>query len=71
MFIGYFEVSVNFNVENRRQKFIISISILYPIYRILIRSQSLLGFFLWIIDDFLKLVYQRLFHSWLLKSESW
>ena len=25
MFIGYFEVSVNFNLENRREKFIILI----------------------------------------------
>ena len=28
MFIGYFEVSVNFKVENEREKFIILISIL-------------------------------------------
>ena len=41
MFTGYFEVSVNLNVENRREKFIILISILYPIYRILIGSQNL------------------------------
>ena len=34
MFAGYFEVSVNFNVENRWEKFIILISILYAIYRI-------------------------------------
>ena len=39
-----FEVSVSFNVENRREKFIILISILYPIYRILIRSRNLLYF---------------------------
>ena len=44
MFTGYFEVSVNFNVENRREKFIILISILYVIYSILIRSQFLLCF---------------------------
>ena len=44
MFAIYFEVSVNFEVENRREKFIILISILYPIYRILIRSQNLLCF---------------------------
>ena len=44
MFTGYFEVSVNFNIENRREKFIILISILYPIYNILIRSQNLLCF---------------------------
>ena len=37
---GYFEVSVNFNVENRREKFILIISILYPIYSIPIRSQN-------------------------------
>ena len=43
-FIGYFEVSVNFNVENRREKFVILISILHPIYRILIKSQNLLRF---------------------------
>ena len=42
MFIGYFEISVNFNVKNRREKFIILI--LYPIYRILIRSPNLLCF---------------------------
>ena len=41
---GYFEVSVNFNVENRREKFIILIDILYPIYSILIRSQNILCF---------------------------
>ena len=43
-FPNYFEVSVNFNVENRKEKFIILISILYPIYSILIRSPSLLCF---------------------------
>ena len=42
MLTGYFEVSVNFNVENRREKFIIQISIVYPIYSILIRRQNLL-----------------------------
>ena len=42
MLTGYFEVSVNFNVENRREKFIIQISIVYPIYSILIRSQNFL-----------------------------
>ena len=42
MFTGYFEVSVNFNQENRREKFIILISVQYPIYSILIRSQNLL-----------------------------
>ena len=31
MFLGYFEVSVNFNAENRREKFIILTSILYVI----------------------------------------
>ena len=45
MFVGLFELSINFNVENRREKFIILISILYLIYRILIRSQNLLCFF--------------------------
>ena len=44
MFITYFEVSANFYVENWREKFIILISILYPIYKILIRSQNLLCF---------------------------
>ena len=44
MFIGYFEVLVNFNLENRRVKFIIQINILYAMYRILIRSQNLLCF---------------------------
>ena len=44
MFIGYFEVSVNFNVENRREKFIILIFILYPIYRILISNLNLLSY---------------------------
>ena len=44
MFTAYFEVSVNFNVENRSEKFIIRISILYPIYRILIKNQNLLCF---------------------------
>ena len=44
MFIGYFEFSVDFNEENRREKFIILISILYPIYRILIRSPYRLCF---------------------------
>ena len=42
MLSGYFEISVNFNVENRRKKFIVQISIVYPIYSILIRSQNLL-----------------------------
>ena len=53
MFIGYFEVSVNFNVQNRREKFIILISILYPIYRILIRSQNLLCFLSGLLMSFL------------------
>ena len=44
MFIGYLEVSVNFNVEIRREKFIILISILYPIYSIPVESQNLLCF---------------------------
>ena len=44
MFTGYFEVSVNFNLENRRKKFKILICILYPIYYVLIRSQFLLDF---------------------------
>ena len=38
MFTGYFEVSENFNAENRREKFVILISILYSIYSILIRN---------------------------------
>ena len=42
---GYFEVLVNFNLENRSKKFVILISILYAAYRILIRSQNLLCFF--------------------------
>ena len=44
MFANYFEVLVNFNTENRREKFIILNSILFPIYNILIRSQFLLWF---------------------------
>ena len=44
MFIGYFEVYTNFNVENRREKSTILISIFCPIYRIQIRSQDLLYF---------------------------
>ena len=36
MLTSYFEVSVNFNVENRRKKFVIQISIVYSIYSILI-----------------------------------
>ena len=53
MFIGYFEISVNFNVENRREKFIILISILYLIYRILIRGQNLLCFLRELLVSFL------------------
>ena len=41
---GYFEVSVSFNQENRREKFIILISILYPIYSMLISIENLLCF---------------------------
>ena len=44
MLTGYFEVSVNSNVENRREKFIILISILYPIYSILIWTKNFLCF---------------------------
>ena len=44
MCTGYFEVSVNFNPENRREKLIILISILYLIHSILISSQNLLYF---------------------------
>ena len=40
MFSDYFEASVNFNTEIRREKFIILISILYPIYSILITGHS-------------------------------
>ena len=47
MFIGYLEVSVNFNVEIRREKFIILISILYPIYSTPVESQ-------WIINEYFK-----------------
>ena len=54
MFIGYFDVSVNFNVENRREKFIILISILHPIYRILIRNRNLLCILLELLMSFLK-----------------
>ena len=36
MFYGYFEISVNFNEENRREKFVILISIQHPTYSILI-----------------------------------
>ena len=53
MFPGYFEVSVNFNVENRREKFIILVSILYPIYSIPIRSQNLLCFLCELLMSFL------------------
>ena len=53
MFTGYFEVSVNFNVENRRKNFLILISILYPIYSILIRSQNVLCFLRELLMSFL------------------
>ena len=54
MFIGYFEFSVNFNVaENRREKFIFLISILYAIYRILIRIQNRLCFLRKVLMNFL------------------
>ena len=53
MFTGYFEVLVNFNVENLREKFIFLISILYPIYSILIRSQNLLCFLRELLMSFL------------------
>ena len=53
IFTGYFEVSVNFNVENRRESFIILISTLYPIYSLLIRSQNLLCFLRWLLMIFL------------------
>ena len=43
-FTVYFEVSVNSNIENRREKFIILISILYPIDTTLITSRFLLCF---------------------------
>ena len=52
MFTGYFEVSVNFKVENQREKFITLISILCPIYNILIRSQNLFVLSSWIINEF-------------------
>ena len=54
MFIGYFEVPVNFNVENRREKFIILTSILYPIYRILIRNPNVLSFLRELLMSFLR-----------------
>ena len=57
MFTCYFEVSVNFNVENRREKFIILISILYPIYRILIRSQNFLCFLRELLMSFLNVLW--------------
>ena len=44
MVTGYFEVSVNFDTENRTEKFMILIRNLYPIYRILIGNQFLLYF---------------------------
>ena len=39
-----YAISVNFNVENRREELIIPISFLYPIYSVLIRSHFLLCF---------------------------
>ena len=54
IFIGYFEVLVNFNVENWREKFIILISIFYPIYRILIWGQNLLCFLRELLMSFLR-----------------
>ena len=53
MFTGYFKVSVNFNVENRREIFIILISILYPIYSIRIRNQNPLCFLCELLMSFL------------------
>ena len=54
MFTGYSDVSANFNVENRRGKFIILISILYPVYSILIRSQNIFVFTSLIINHLFK-----------------
>ena len=54
MFTGYFEASINFNQENRREKFIILVNILHPIYSILIRSQNLLCFLRELLVSFLR-----------------
>ena len=56
MFTGYFEVSVNFNVENRREKFIILINILYPIYNILIKGKNLSCFLRELLMNFWTLI---------------
>ena len=63
-FTGYFEVSVNFNVENRREKFIILIGILYPIYRILIRSPNHLCFLRELLISLRKLFEKLVNNSW-------
>ena len=55
MLTDHFEVSANFNQENRREKFIVLISILYPIYSILIKSQNLLCFLRELLKSFLRL----------------
>ena len=69
MFIGYFEVSVNFNVENRREKFIILIIILSPIYRILIRSQNLSCFLREFLMSFLSK--NNMLHDFIHQRENW
>ena len=62
MFIGYFQVSVNFNAKNRREKFIILINILYPIYSKLTSSQNLLCFLLRELLSFFKLILKYIFN---------
>ena len=52
MFAGYFEVSVNFNLENQREKFIFPISNLYPILQHTSQELKSFTFSLSIIDEF-------------------
>ena len=54
MFTGNLEISGNFKVENPREKFTLLISILHPIYGILIRSQNLLCFLRGLLLSFFK-----------------
>ena len=55
MFVGYLEISVNFNKDSRREKILKLISILRPIYctYILIRSWNVLCFLRELLMSFL------------------
>ena len=58
-FTSHFKVSVNFKVENQREKFIIVNNILYPIYNILTKKPISFMFSSWIVNEYSKKTHEN------------